>query len=176
MTFTDDDLFAALGNFLTLVLPTGTDVLQGQANRVAEPTGQNFVVMWPTGRTRLSTNTKATAGPPPGPSPDGTVTFTQATEFQVQIDAHGERGADNAQIITTLLRSPYAVDQMGPTVAPLFTSDPTQMPFLNGEQEYEDRWVILAHFQANPAVSTPAQFADTLTAIIATPADIRRVA
>ncbi len=37
------------------------------------------------------------------------------------------------------------------------------MPFLNAEQQFENRWVINAEMQANVVIRKPQQFADTLT-------------
>lgn len=87
----------------------------------------------------------------------------QPTNIVVQLDVHGPNGADNAQRISTLLRDDYAVQQFasyGPDVTPLHADDPKQLPFLNAEQQYEDRWVIEAMLQANVVVSVPQQFAD----------------
>lgn len=53
---TDEDIFAALRDFLVAIVPSGCDVIQGQPNRVPEPKTDNFVVMTPRGRPRLSTN------------------------------------------------------------------------------------------------------------------------
>lgn len=53
---TDDEVFAALRDFLIAIVPAGCDVIQGQPNRVPEPTTENFVVMTPRSRPRLSTN------------------------------------------------------------------------------------------------------------------------
>ena len=49
-------VFQALGDFLTGILPDGTEVVQGLDNRVPEPRPQNFVVMTATTRPRLATN------------------------------------------------------------------------------------------------------------------------
>ena len=32
----------------------------------------------------------------------------------------------------------------GAVATPLYTEDPRQMPFINGEQQYESRWVVSA--------------------------------
>jgi hypothetical protein len=46
----------ALRSFLLGILPAGTEVIQGQGNRVPEPKGADFVVMTPIRRERLATN------------------------------------------------------------------------------------------------------------------------
>ena len=86
----------------------------------------------------------------------GTTNSLAATQVTVQLDVHGPVSADNAQIITTLLRDDYAVQQFatsGFDVTPLYASDPRQMPFLNGEQQYEIMQTIDAVLQANPIVA-----------------------
>lgn len=97
----------------------------------------------------------------------GSKSMLQATQVTVQIDVHGPNSGDNAQIITTTFRDEYAVDAFassGFDVAPLYADDGHQMPFLNGEQQIEERWVISAVMQCNPIVSVPQQFASDLNA------------
>ena len=52
-----------------------------------------------------------------------------------------------------MFRSSYAVDffaALGGAITPLFASDPRQMPFVNAEQQYEDRYVIEAEPAGQP--------------------------
>lgn len=53
---TQSDIFTVLRAFLLTVLPTGMEVIQGQMNRVGEPQGVDFAVMWVINRDRLATN------------------------------------------------------------------------------------------------------------------------
>lgn len=95
----------------------------------------------------------------------GSQEATQATKFTMQLDVHGPNGGDNAQTIATLLRDDYACEQMaasGFDMQPLYASDPKQVPFINGESQYEERWVVEAVLQINPVVTTPQQFAGAL--------------
>ncbi len=92
----------------------------------------------------------------------GTNSTEQYTEVTVQLDIHGPNSADNTQIITTLFRDQFATqqfEQSGFDMAPLYTSDPRQTPFVNGEQQYEERWTVDVALQANPILSVPIQFA-----------------
>lgn len=96
----------------------------------------------------------------------GSTGALQATEWRIQLDVHGPASGDNAQTITTLFRSEYAVDffaQSGFDMTPLYADDAKQMPFLNGEQQYEYRWVIDAFLEVNPVISTPQQFFTSAT-------------
>jgi hypothetical protein len=114
----------------------------------------------------------------------------QEAEVDVQIDVHGPNSHDNAAVITTLFRDDYAVEQFltfgsappgypgvgifgaNPwqqnvgnytAVAPIHADDPRQIPFLNAEQQYENRWIITARLQANQIVSVPLQFFSTVS-------------
>lgn len=96
----------------------------------------------------------------------GVMESMQETQFTVQLDIHGPNSADNSQIITTLFRDGYAADMFSATgfdIAPLYANDPKQLPFLNGEQQIEQRWVVELVLQANPVVSVPQQFADAVS-------------
>jgi len=88
-----------------------------------------------------------------------------ATELVVQLDVHGPASADNVRVIDTLFRSEYGVDAFatsGLEIRPLYADDARQVPFINAEQQYEDRWTIDVHMQANPVVRTPQLFADEI--------------
>ena len=220
---TQSDILTALRSFLLSVLPANTEVILSQANRVAEPEGDNFVLMTPMLRLRMATNDdeyvdcaftasaagnvltvttielgmilagasllgagltqnptiEAQTGGTPGgvgtyrisaPQPvvssetmaTGVVTSTQSTQVTVQLDVHGPASADNAQIISTLLRDEYAVDQFPSGIAPLYCDDPQQIPFVNDQDQYETRWVVRAQLEAEQTVTVPQQFADTL--------------
>jgi hypothetical protein len=217
----------ALRNFLVAVLPPGVPVVQGQDNRVPEPAGTDFVVMWPLGRPRLATNIDTyvdavftgfiagttltiTAvnpkyigkiavgstifGPKVTPgtavtafgsgtgglgtyqvSPSqtaasaviaaGTQSLLQETEIVMQLDVHGPNSSDNAQVISTMMRDEVAFRYFKPSstgVSPLYADDPKQIPFLNAEQQYESRYVVEAHMQAQQAVIIPQEFFDEI--------------
>lgn len=97
----------------------------------------------------------------------GVQTLMQPVKVTIQLDIHGPNSADNTQIITTTWRDEYAVEQLalansGFDLAPLFHSEPKQIPFLNGEQQIEERWIIDLVLQANPIVTVPQQFASSL--------------
>lgn len=95
----------------------------------------------------------------------GTHNALQQTRITMQLDVHGDASADNAQILSTMLRDPAACDffaASGVDMQPLYVTDPRQAPFLNAQDQYENRWTLDAVMQANPVVSTGLQFADTV--------------
>lgn len=95
----------------------------------------------------------------------GGATQMQATQVDYQVEAHGPDSADLIQVISTLLRDPYAAErfaELDENVSPLYSEDPMQLPFVNEQQQVENRWAIQAHLQANQTViGIPQQFADT---------------
>jgi hypothetical protein len=98
------------------------------------------------------------------PMAAGSMGMMQETEYVMQIDVHGPNSSDNAQVVSTLLRSSFANDALDPTgVSPLYCEDPKQMPFMPASDQYEDRWTIDAHFQIDPVIVAPQQFSDRLS-------------
>lgn len=95
----------------------------------------------------------------------GVFNSLQPVKFTVQLDIHGDLGADNAHIISTLFRDDYGVQlfkSSGFDVTPLYATEAKQLPFLNGEQQIESRWTMDIVVQCNPVVTVPQQFADQL--------------
>jgi hypothetical protein len=91
----------------------------------------------------------------------------QSTDFVVQLDVHGPNSGDNAQRISALWYDQYTVtgfNNLGAAVCPLYADEPKQMPFVNAEEQFEERWVVDLHMQINPIVAAPQQFADQLNA------------
>ena len=164
VTPTEDDVLTILRTFILSIVPAGVEVIQGQVNRVPEPLGDDFIVMTPVNRNRLSTNVGSWDRTGPDPTE---ITAAYNTEFMCQLDLHGPNASDYGSTLSTLFRDEYACDLMAGTgVQPLYATDGKQMPFINAESQYEDRWVLTVSLQITPAVSTPMQFADTLDVTI----------
>ncbi len=97
----------------------------------------------------------------------GYKTALQAIELRVQLDVHGPASGDNVQKLSTLLRDEYATsyfDDTGLDLMALYAGDPRQVPFINGEAQWEERWTLDVALQANQIVQVPQQFADELDA------------
>lgn len=187
-TVTEDAILTALRALLLAILPAGVEVIQGQVNRVAEPSSPDFIVMTPASRTQISTNNEFwemtdagsdmqtvgtnSIGSSGTPVPPTVWNAERPTQISVQLDIHGPNGSDNAQTITTLWRSDFACAAVETSIfQPLFATDGRQMPFINGENQYENRWTMEVALQANPIVSTPTPFADSIGVTIEGPPD-----
>lgn len=150
-----DAVRTALGDFLAAVLPSTVEISQGQENRVPEPTGPDFITIWPINRGQLSTNVHRwdTVG--------NLDNIGRQTSFDLQMDIHGPNSEDYAQVVSTLLRDFYGVAFFRPLgLEPLYCNDGQQMPFVNGQGQYEQRWTMMATLQALPIVTVTQEYAD----------------
>ena len=99
----------------------------------------------------------------------GNVTLLQAQKLTFQLDIHSDKvatAADMATTISTMFRDSVAVDAftaLGYPVTPLYADDPRQVPFLNSEQQFEQRWIVDAVLEAKSQITWPMQFADGAT-------------
>jgi hypothetical protein len=164
LNFTEADVFTVIRGFLLQYLPTPIEVIKAQVNRVPEPATADFVLMTPVNRVRLETNTDTFLdGYPSLPS---TVTALAPTKLSVQFDIHGPASSQNAQIITTLFRDYVATDYFLASTTidaqPLSAGDPKQVPFVNAEDQWEDRWTFDVELQLNQTVTVPQQFFDQI--------------
>jgi hypothetical protein len=158
---TEKGILTALRGFLAGVLAPGTPIIRAQVNRVPEPALPDFVLMTPLRRERQATNIDSWEYDPDASS----YYLLMKTEITYQLDVHGPASAENAQIIATVLRDGYAVDAFaasGLQIAPLYASEPHEMPFVNAESQVEMRWVLEACLAANITVTIPQQFANTV--------------
>lgn len=152
-----------LRTFLLSCVPAGVEVFQSQANRVVEPAGADFIVMTPTMRERLSTNSDTW---PKTVNPDH-MDRSHSSQITVQLDIHGPNGSDYALVIATLFRDDYGCDAMQAAgITPYYATDGMQMPFINAENQYENRWTMKLTLSSSAIVSTPQDFAATLAATL----------
>jgi hypothetical protein len=162
ISITEDNVLAALRGFLLGIVAAGVEVIDGQDNLVPEPLGDDFIVMTVLFQKRLSTNSSTYTDPGTNP---GTRNYQQSKQIAIQIDIHGPASADNTAMIATLFNDQYACDVFKATgfdIQPLYCDDGKQMPFINGENQFEQRWIIEAVMQYNPVTVVPQDFADAL--------------
>lgn len=161
-SLTEAQVNALLRGFVITILPAGIEVTQGQLNRVPEPKPDNYVIFWPVLRRRLGTNV-VTWDQSQGGNPS-VQSNTESLRIDMQLDFHGEGSTDLAQTFATLFRSEYACQYWAQyPITPNYCDDGRQAPFITGEDQYSDRWVLTATFDANITVSTPLQSANTVT-------------
>lgn len=161
VTPTQDAIYTVVRAFILSII--SCEVIQGLGNRVPTPQG-GFIAMTATAQSRLSTNVSSYNDPVTAP---GTRTIGKSAAYTVQLDCYGPESSEWAAIIESMWRDEYACEQLGPTMQPLYCDEPRQLPVVDGEQEYEQRWMVSAVLQFNPDVTVTQEFADgfTVTAI-----------
>jgi len=218
----DTAIMTAMRTVMLGILPSGVDVIRAQVNRVPEPASQDFCVITPLRRDRLSTNRSAdtdikligsiagttltvTQGPAilagydlygPGvalgslvtailPTP-GTYTVAPAQSLPAgsklyagrhtmqvsqdlvfQADVHGPNSDINAQILATTWRDDAGCELLAAAASPnelqpLYAEEPRQLPFINAESQFETRWSVDLHVQANIEVSLGQEFMEAV--------------
>jgi hypothetical protein len=110
---------------------------------------------------------------PPQSVPTGSTVYVgrhamlQAVDVVHQCDVHGPNSNSNAFAIATTWRDDAGCQLLnaasGPLgMQPLYAGDPRLVPFTNAEDQWEDRWIVELHTQANIIVSLGQEFAETL--------------
>jgi hypothetical protein len=152
-----DDVFTALVAFLQGIVGTAP-VVQGMQNRTAMPLG-GFVVVTEILQKALATNTETYTDTLT--NTPGTRSVRRSTRVDIQIDFYGPTAADWATMSSVLLRDPFACDALAPNCQPLYATDARLLPLVDGEQQYEARYMVEAVLQYNPIVSVSQQFFDS---------------
>ena len=152
-----DDVINALTAFLTPFIDgDATKIVRSQTNRVPLPPAPCAVLTEMLG-TELSTPTTAY---------DLTArieTITGPTQINVQIDFYGDNAGDMNKAVASAFRTLWASTQFPNGIKPLYTDGGHQAALINGEDQYESRWILLASMQYNPSVAVPMQFPNALT-------------
>lgn len=154
ITPTQDALFVSVRTFILSLLPS-LEVIQGLGNNTPMPAGE-FICLTASAQRRLSTN--VTTDDAPGLARK----IMQPTEYSIQVDCYGPNSSDYATTLSAAWRDPYGCDALVTVGAPLYSTDPIQVPLINGEQNYEQRWTFTALLQFNPILTLPQQYADVL--------------
>jgi hypothetical protein len=152
VSIAQSDLQTILRSFILSLIDC--EVVAGLDNGVPMPVNP-FVAVTPLYFNRLATNEPTYTDPGIG---QGTSGVKQSISYTWQIDCYGPQSSDWAAILTTMFRDSYGVDFMAPIAAPLYADDPKQMPVVDGEENFEQRWLITAVLQYNPVVTIPVQY------------------
>lgn len=99
----------------------------------------------------------------------GIETLLQPVEAHIQLDIFGPNSWNNADIVSTVFRDERGVllfasgdPPVSGAITPLYVEDPRQMPFIDENQQYEDRWVVELHLEVNQTLNLPQEFASAL--------------
>ena len=91
----------------------------------------------------------------------------QPFDMVYQCDIHGPRSELNAQAISTTWRDERGCELMAAAapllgIRPLYADDPRMVAFVNAESQWEDRWIVDLHLQANIVVELGQEFAEVV--------------
>ena len=74
------------------------------------------------------------------------------------MDLYGPASGDWAAIVIALWRSEMTMNFMATYgLTPLWADDPVEMSLVNGEEQYEERWVTQLHINYQPSVTFAQQ-------------------
>lgn len=149
MDIDDQDVFKAMRVFLQSFIPLTVQVVQAQDNRVPMPKG-GFVTMNNTSMDRLSFNIDSYAV-------NQDKSILTPTKYSMQLDFYGPLSQTWAMQTVALFRDEYATEIFPSNIQPLYADDPVQIPLIDGEAQYEQRWKLVASLQYNPIQSTTKQ-------------------
>lgn len=168
LSISEDQLFDTVWSFVdSLLAPAATGaVFKGFQNMTATPTA-SYVVVAPGVKVRFEQGTRSY-------DPDnGLALIGRHTQYSYQIDCYGQSGPDWADIVAIAWRSMWACDQLaaiaGQPITPLFADEPQQLNIVNGELQYEQRFVCKLYLQTNQVVSVPQDFFTDVTLDIQVP-------
>lgn len=149
MDIDDQDVFTAMRVFLQSFIPLTVQVVQAQDNRVPMPKG-GFVTMNNSSIDRLSFNIDSYAV-------NQDKSILTPTKYSMQLDFYGPLSQTWAMQTVALFRDEYATEIFPSNIQPLYADDPVQIPLIDGEAQYEQRWKLVASLQYNPIQSTTKQ-------------------
>lgn len=162
---TEDQLFDAVWGFVAQLFDVSVQpyVFKGFQNMTSTPPGVTYVVISPGTKERtnqLERSYDANAGL--------SVNFRNSV-YSYQVDCYGPSAPDYADTVSIAWRTLWACDyfagnNLTPTpgaplpVTPLYADEPMQLNVVNGEENYEQRFMVKLFLQANQSVSLPQDF------------------
>lgn len=160
VSITSAQLYTIIGQFIQAVI--GVDpatsvtvaVTRGQLNLVPMPNSAFVnVQLFTMGRLRTNVHTYTS---------DQQVQVEVGTKVKVRLDFYGPLAEDWSKAVTGLWRDNYGCAFLASVGAPLYDGDAIQAALVNGEEQYENRWIVELFLQYNPVITVPQQSAITL--------------
>lgn len=165
ISITTDDIDAALRAFLLTLVPAGVEVVRAQDNRVPQPIGPNYILFTPRNRAPFATTKIDWDKTDPAAV---ILDRIQSVEVTYQLDYYGPNSGDYAQIVSVLTRDFYGAENFNNVVPiqPLYTTEARQLPLVNEEKQFEERWTQDFVMQIVPTVSTSGEFASIVEIVL----------
>lgn len=160
---TVNQAIVSIGAFLQPHMPTGCQIIRGQANQ-SPPPKSPFVVLTPIGMPQYTTTRARYNGTE--------MVYDMPTKLNIQMDFYGMSGGESAKKAVTLLRSMATDGKFPAGIFPLFCTDGVQFPLTNAEKQYEDRWSTTLTLQYNAPVAINTPSFNTVGEVIADPTNV----
>jgi hypothetical protein len=162
---TIDAAFVATGAFLQPFMPTGTQIVRGQANNTPPPKSP-FVLLTEVGQNQYTTTRTKLVW-----SVDQ-MSYVMPKILNIQMDFYGPSAGDMCNAAITMLRSVYGPANFPDGIEPLYCSDAMQAPLITGEKQYEKRWLTTLSVQYNSPVVAAQQSFNTVGEVVIDPVDV----
>ena len=153
---TIDDCIDALAAFVGPFVPNG-ELVRSQQNRVSH-TPAIGVVFTELLTVDLETPTLKFA--------NGEYTISTPKRLDVQLDFYGELADDQCNAVKTAYRTFWATDKFPAWLKPMYCSDGVQGPFVNGESQYANRWILTASLHFNASLTVPQDSANQISILV----------
>lgn len=151
----EDAVFNGLWLWLVQLLNVSdqVNVFKSHPNMTATPTG-TYAVIQPGVKLRQNQGTRSYD------AVNGFQIVERSTTYCYQVDCYGTLAPDWADTFAVAWRSLWGCDNNPGTAlfTPLYADEPVQLNFVNGEQNYEQRFMIKLYAQVNQTISLPQDF------------------
>lgn len=169
---TEDQTFDAVWAWVASLFDVSIapQIFKGYQNLTATPYG-TYVVISPSVKERLNQGARTYAYT--SPAALGTVTQERSTKYSWQVDVYGPQATDWADVISIAWRTNTAADVLtGGAIVPLYADEPQQLNIVNGEDQYEARFMLKLYGQVNQTVTLAQQFATDAKPVVVPPVDV----
>ena len=174
----EDHVFDAVWGFIDTVFTQtmSTAIFKGFQNMTSTPTG-SYIVIQPAQKVRQN-QIRRDYDPT-----NGFVLNERDTVYSYQVDCYGPAAPDLADTIAIAWPTLWACDYFSGYLAtitpgaplpatPLYADEPQQLNVVNGELQYEQRFMLKLYLQTNQVVALPQDFFTTPPAVdVTVPAD-----
>lgn len=164
LTPTEDQIFDAVWGFVDTIFGStiSANIFKGFQNLTSTPLG-SYIVISPGVKERQDQIIR-------NYDPVNLLSNNQrSTTYSYQVDCYGPSGPDYADTVAIAWRSMWACDYFAglnavPTpgaplpAVPLYADEPQQLNIVNGELQFEQRFMCKLYLQANQVVGLPQDF------------------
>lgn len=154
LTPTEDEVFDAVWQWVTSLFDAGdaVNIFKGFQNVTSTPYG-SYIVVSPGIAQRQNQLLRDYD------SVNELSLNQRNTTYSYQVDCYGPSGPDWATIVSVAWRTLWSCDALAALpVTPLYADEPSQLNISNGEQQYEQRFMLRLFLQVNQTVALPQEF------------------